>query len=289
MSSVVEELIREAADCFDRAGIPEAEREARRVADVLLPGVSTLDPDQPPPAFTTRFIELVRQRERRVPLDRLLGHVRFRALELAIGEGTFAPQPETSAVVDWCVAALDRAGLRSPRVVDLCTGPGTVALALANEVPGAEVHAVEISPAAFAWAQRNAETRQAAGDRPVRLHLADAATALRSLDGTFDLVVSNPPYVADHELSQLQPEVREYDPRLAVRGGPDGLDLVRIVERAAARLCRDGGLLAVEPSDRQGSSAPSVLTATAAWTEVEDHRDGDGRDRFVTARRAERG
>lgn len=289
MSTVMDELIREATDCFDRAGIPDAEREARRVADVLLPGTGPLDLNLPPPTFEARFIELVRQRERRVPLDRLLGQVRFRALELVIGEGTFAPQPETSAVVDWCVATLERAGLQYPRIVDLCTGPGTIALALAHEVPGAEVHAVEISPAAFAWAQRNAEGRRAAGDPPVLLHLADAATALRSLEGTFDMVVSNPPYVADHELGDLEPEVREHDPGIAVRGGPDGLDLVRVVERAAARLCREGGLLAIEHSDRQGSSAPRTLATTGDWAEVEDHRDDEGRDRFVTARRTERG
>jgi release factor glutamine methyltransferase len=235
---------------------------------------------------TAEFVDFVRRRTARVPLERLIGSVKFRNIELLVGEGAFVPQPETEPVVQWCVEAVAREALVTPRMVDLCTGPGTIALALANELPDAEVHAVEISPDAFAWLKRNADRRARAGDRRTTLHLADITDALHELNGRLDVVASNPPYVADHELASLQPEVRDHDPRVAIQGGRDGLDLVRLVERVASRLLRDGGLIVVEHSDRQGRSAPAVFEQAGGWVEIEEHRDQEGRDRFVTARRA---
>lgn len=229
-----------------------------------------------------RFRELVERRAARVPLQHLVGRVGFRHLDLLVGPGVFVPRPETESVVQWALDALSAERWPRPLVVDLCTGAGTIALAVAQEAPGARVHAVDVDPGALAWARRNVE----ATGLPVTLHHADVATALPDLAGRVDLVVSNPPYVAEHEAGIVDPEVREHDPAVALWAGPDGLDVVRLVAAAAARLLRPGGLVVVEHSDRQGETAPAMLSAAGGWVEVTDHHDLAGRDRFVTARRA---
>jgi release factor glutamine methyltransferase len=175
-------------------------------------------------------------------------------------------------------------GLPSPLCVDLCTGSGTIAFSLAKELPGAVVHAVERDPDALAWTRRNAALRVAAGDPEVQLHLGSAEDALPGFDGTLDLVISNPPYVATTEAHIPDPEVVDHDPGIALWAGEDGLDVVRLVEQAARRLLKPGGLLVVEHSDRQGRSAPALLEAAGGWSEVADHQDLAGRDRYVTAR-----
>ncbi len=197
----------------------------------------------------------------------------------------FVPRPETESVVQWAVDAVRREGWAAPLLVDLCAGSGTIAFALANEVPGATVHAVERDPGALAWTRRNADNRVRAGDPQVHLHLGSAEDALPELDGTVDLVASNPPYVAVSERHLADPEVVDHDPEVALFAGEDGLDVVRLVEQAARRLLRPGGLVVVEHSDRQGRSAPEVFLGAGGWCEVEDHQDLTGRDRFVTARR----
>ncbi|MCW2670049.1 MAG: protein-(glutamine-N5) methyltransferase, release factor-specific [Frankiales bacterium] len=224
---------------------------------------------------------LVARRASRVPLQHLTGSVGFRWIELEVGPGVFVPRPETESVVQW---AIDNVTRVNPLVVDLCAGSGTIAFALANEVPGATVHAVERDPVALEWTKRNAARLAAAGDPPVQLHLGSVVDCLPELDGTVDLVASNPPYVAEDERQLPEPEVIDHDPEIALFAGADGLDIIRLVEQAARRLLKPGGVVVVEHSDRQGRSAPAVFEQAGGWTEVEDHQDLTGRDRFVTAR-----
>lgn len=234
-------------------------------------------------AQRARFADLVDQRAARVPLQHLTGVAGFRRLELSVGPGVFVPRPETEVLAGWAIEALRR--LPAPLVVDLCAGSGAVALALAQEVPAARVHAVELDPQALAWARRNADARVAAGDPPVTLHGGDVAdpALLAGLAGAVDLVTANPPYIPLGAV--VEPEVAEHDPPAALWGGPDGLDTVRAVERAAARLLRPGGVVAVEHADRQGASVPAVFDRTGRWLDVADHPDLAGRPRFTTARR----
>jgi len=277
--------LRNASARLAEAGVASPEHDARALAahalglagpdDVAL--VEDLDADQ-----AAAFEDLVSRRVQRVPLQHLLGRARFRDLELEVGPGVFVPQPETGPVVQWTVDALR--GVPQPLCVDLCTGSGAIALALAHEVPGARVHAVELNPDSLVWTRRNVASRVAAGDPEVLLHQGDAEQALPELDGRLDLVVSNPPYVATGEAHIPTPEVLDHDPGVALWAGEDGLDVIRLVERAARRLLRPGGLLVVEHSSRQGATAPALLQATGGWNEVEDHRDDEGHDRFVTAR-----
>jgi release factor glutamine methyltransferase len=248
-----------------------------KLSDLLM--VDELLPEQ-----ATAYDELVGRRAQRVPLQHLTGSVGFRRIELEVGPGVFVPRPETESVVQWAVDAVGAEGWTSPVCVDLCAGSGTIAFALANEVPGAVVHAVERDPEALAWTRRNAANRIAAGDPEVQLHLASAEDALPGLDGTVDLVISNPPYVATTEAHIPDPEVVDHDPGIALWAGEDGLDVIRLVEQAARRLLKQGGLLVVEHSDRQGRTAPALLEGAGGWSEVQDHRDHAGRDRYVTAR-----
>jgi release factor glutamine methyltransferase len=141
------------------------------------------------------------------------------------------------------------------------------------------VWAVEKDPSAYAWAARNAEGTS------VDLRCGDFADAFAELDGTLDVVVSNPPYIPPGAVP-IDPEVRDHDPRLALYGGgEDGLAAVRVVERTARRLLRAGGLLVVEHADSQGESAPALLRGAGSWVSVADVEDLAGRPRYATARR----
>jgi release factor glutamine methyltransferase len=283
--TALRDAVRRAADRLAEAGVASPEHDARALAvhvlgldkpsDLLL--VDDLDDDQ-----AAAFADLVGRRAERVPLQHLTGSVGFRHIELLVGPGVFVPRPETESVVEWAVQALR--GVEAPLAVDLCTGSGTIAFALANEVPGITVHAVERDPGALAWTRRNAAARVEAGDPEVQLHEGDVADCLPGMDGQFDLVISNPPYVATHERHIPDPEVVDHDPEIALFAGEDGLDVVRLVERAARRLLKPGGLVVVEHSDRQGETAPALFRDAGGWVDVADHRDLADRDRFVTAR-----
>jgi release factor glutamine methyltransferase len=223
------------------------------------------------------FSRLVERRASRVPLQHLTGSAPFRYLEVAVGPGVFVPRPETEVVAGWCIEALR--GSDAPLVVDLCTGSGVIALSIAHEVRGATVHAVEREAAAYEWAIRNAT------GTGVIVHRSDAAQALAELNGTVDLVVGNPPYLPDAHRELVDPEVRDHDPDAALWGGADGLDGPRMIEMAGRRLLREGGLVAVEHADDQGSAVADIFRASGQWAHIAVRQDLAGRDRFVTAQR----
>jgi release factor glutamine methyltransferase len=223
------------------------------------------------------FDALVARRARREPLQHLTGVAGFRYVEVAVGPGVFVPRPETELLAGWAIELL--ADRPAPVVVDLCTGSGAIALALATEVPAASVHAVEMAPEAYVWARRNL------AGTSVDLRLGDIADGLPDLDGLVDLVVANPPYIPLDAYETVAPEARDHDPPEALWSGQDGLDVVRVVERVGHRLLRPGGWLGCEHADQQGESAPAVFTAGGRWSDVRDRPDLAGRPRFVTARR----
>ncbi|MDQ1711519.1 MAG: release factor glutamine methyltransferase [Frankiaceae bacterium] len=276
------------ADAVERlaaAGVESARWDAEQlVAHVLgvartsLPVVPNLDAAQ-----YDALQALVARRASREPLQHIVGSVGFRYIELAVGPGVFVPRPETESVAGRAVEEARRAGTPKPVVVDLCSGSGAIALAVAHEVPNAEVHAVEIDPDALEWLRRNASARRRAGDSTVTLHHADVSHAVPELDGTVDVVVSNPPYVAEHEMAHVEPEVADHDPRLALVAGRDGLDVIAEVERTAKRLLRNGGVVVVEHSDRQGESVPALFDSAGGWAGVQDHPDLAGRPRYTVA------
>jgi release factor glutamine methyltransferase len=236
--------------------------------------------------FDPRFWNEVARREAREPLQHITGLAYFRYLELEVGPGVFVPRPETEVVTGWAIDALTEMDVAEPVVADLGTGSAAIALAIAQEVPRARVHAVEADPLARRWAERN--IARCAGSAPhtrgrVTVEYGDFASALPSLSGAVDLVISNPPYIPVG--ATVPPEVSEYDPAGALWGGTDGLDAVRVIEAAAARLLRPGGLVAVEHGAPQGAAVYWIFAEERGWRDTRNHRDLAGRDRFVTARR----
>jgi len=167
-------------------------------------------------------------------------------------------------------------------VVDLCTGSGAIALAIKDEVPAAEVHGVELSDLAHAWAIRNRDDL----GLDVDIRLGDATSAFPDLEAAVDVVVSNPPYIPVGAVPN-DPEVRDHDPDVALYGGSaDGLRIALEVAARAAVLLRTGGFFVMEHADVQGDSLPAALRAAGCWRDIQDHVDLNGRPRAVTAVRA---
>lgn len=277
-------LLREATARLAAAGVASPDHDAAELLAHVLGTTRTRLGLVAEPSAQQReaYDALVARRAAREPLQHLTGTAAFRYLELAVGPGVFVPRPETELLAGWGVEraqeVLDSG--RVPVVVDLCTGSGAIALAVATEVPAAEVHAVELGEAAGEWAARNL-----AGSG-VELRHGDMADAFGDLDGTVDVVLCNPPYIPLEAYESVAAEARDHDPHLALFSGDDGLDALRVLERVAARLLRTGGVVGAEHADVQGSSAPAVFSRAGRWSDVRDHPDLAGRPRYTTARLA---
>jgi release factor glutamine methyltransferase len=280
------EALERAVDLLTRAGVSDARVDAELLIGHVL-GVSrggvqakavmgaSLGADD-----AAALTDLVERRAAREPLQHITGRAAFRALELSVGPGVFVPRPETESVAQLAIDALRAVAGPRPLGVDLGTGSGAIALAMATEVPHARVFGVEVSPHAYVWTRQN--FREHGGD-DARAVFVDLADALPELDGTVDVVASNPPYIPIGAIPR-DPEVRLHDPELALYGGADGLDVMREVSATALRLLRPGGFLVVEHGDEQAASVGALLTA-AGWSAVAHHRDLTGRDRATSALR----
>ncbi|QSR25927.1 protein-(glutamine-N5) methyltransferase, release factor-specific [Nocardioides aromaticivorans] len=281
--STTRELVRAAADRLAAAGVGSPEYDAAEllahVLDTTRGRLLLVDAVEEPQR--RRYDDLVARRAAREPLQHLTGSAAFRHVEVAVGPGVFVPRPETELLAGW---AIDRArevvaAGEVPVVVDLCTGSGVIARSIADEVPEARVHAVELDPDAHAWAERNL------AGTGVDLRLGDLATAFDELAGQVHVLVSNPPYVPLEAWESVAVEARDHDPHLALFSGDDGLDAIRVIAVRGLLLLRPGGVVGVEHADAQGEAAPAVFSHDGRWEEVRDHRDLAGRPRFLTARR----
>nr|WP_253259388.1 peptide chain release factor N(5)-glutamine methyltransferase [Subtercola boreus] len=277
-------LLEHAVDVLRRAGVPDPEVDAQLLLGHVL-GASrgqvqaSAYTDSPVSVDDAVAIsEVVERRATREPLQHITGTAGFRLLELAVGPGVFVPRPETEFVAGIAIDSLRATADESPIGVDLGTGSGAIALALATEVPHARVWAVENSTAAFIWARQNFGRVAAENARLVFIDLADA---LPELDGLVSVVISNPPYIPTDAIPR-DPEVRLFDPEHALYGGADGLDVVRSVSQTALRLVRPGGTLVLEHGELQGPGIRSLLAADG-WHAASTHRDLTGRDRATTA------
>jgi release factor glutamine methyltransferase len=267
--------IDEAAGALAQAGIGsaavDAELLAAHTAGVDRGRLAFFEPDEP---FFDRYRDLVAARSRRIPLQHVTATAAFGPLVLEVGPGVFIPRPETESLLEW---ALAQHLSDTPVIVDLCTGSGALAIALADARPAAHVIAVDDSVEALEYARRNC------AGRAVDLIAADvtAPGLLGERDGTVDLVVSNPPYIPDGAV--LEPEVAEHDPAHALFGGPDGMQVIAPIVTLAARLLRPGGFAAVEHDDDTAAQTVALFEASGAFAEVTSRQDLAGRPRFVTA------
>ena len=208
------------------------------------------------PAQIQRWQSLLTGRTNRIPLQHLLGTAQFCGLEFEVNRSVLVPRPETELLAEaaWAVAAVKESAV----VLDVGTGSGCLAVAVAAHAEETIVHALDVSPAALNMARANAE-RHGVADR-ITFHEGDALMALPSV-GLFDVIVSNPPYIPSLEIESLQVEVRDHDPRLALDGGADGLDFYRSLARhSLSRLQPDGRLL-LEVGDGQAGAVAELITA----------------------------
>ena len=284
----VADAVAEATNTLNDANVPSPKVDAEWLAAFVLnvsrgrlATATDLTDEQ-----AERFRRLVAQRAERIPLQYLIGSAPFRHLELAVGKGVFVPRPETEGLVTWGLRWLGRRP--GALVVDLCAGSGAIAASVAAEVPGSRVHAVEKDPVALGWLRRNLDEFALAGI-VVSIVGGDATdpSVLADLDGTVDLVLSNPPYVPEIAAASLPPEVSSHDPHPAVFGGVDGLEVIRPLIGRIAGLLRPGGAFAIEHDETHAYVVPALVNADGRFEDVQVHHDLARRPRFTTATRTD--
>jgi release factor glutamine methyltransferase len=272
-----------AEDALARAGIPTARHDAEWIAATVLHrrrgSLASGGDDAFPNGAEGRFAEMVARRARREPLAYVLGTVNFRGLELEVGPGVLVPRAETEVTAGRAIARARERGTR-PTVVDVGTGCGAIALSLAAEVPDARIFATEASGAARGWALRNLART---GLRCTLLPGNLMAPLHPALGGGVDVIVSNPPYVPDDEWDGLEPEVRRFEPKEAVLGGPTGLEVIAELLEQVRMWIAPGGWLVMEIAPPQADRVCKLL-GVIGYANVELTPDLAGRARVVEGR-----
>lgn len=225
-----------------------------------------------------RAREWVQRRGRREPLQHILGTANFLGLELEVTPDVLIPRPETELLAERAAKFLRER--EHPTVLDLGTGSGCLPIYLTHAVPDATALALDVSPAALAVARRNATTHGV--DTRITFRESDGFAAVER-EARFDLIVSNPPYIPAAEIATLQPEVRDFDPRLALDGGEDGLSFYRMLSEGAARFLKTDGKLMAEFGDGQADAVRRLFEARD-WTVEEVVSDYRPTPRFLIAR-----
>ena len=261
---------REIADMLEKIGVPDAEFDTRcifeQVTGKKLEQITELSDLE-----RLRIYEMGAHRIESQPLQYILGEWEFFGMRLFVGEGVLIPRPDTEVLVetvlDWC------RDMPKPRIIDLCTGSGCIALALQKHLPKAKVHALDISDAALSYARKNTDYHRL----PVKLHRGDVLQA--PVHGRFDVIVSNPPYLTTDEMAHLQPEI-QYEPASALDAGEDGLLFYREITRIWKDSLNPGGLLAFEIGEQQGEAVSGILE-THGFERIRVIQDYAHHDRVV--------
>lgn len=290
-------IVRGAAAMLRAAGVDTPEHDAKllcaeafgvdlqSVNKTMLLGDGLLGLAEDPVKPLEAFHAMIDRRARREPLQHITGHAPFRYLDLKVGPGVFIPRPETELIVQEGIDWITRNGGYHARVVDLCAGSGAIGLAVVTEVPGSEVWAVEKSERTAEWTRRNLnETAQAhpsiIGNYHLEIGDATQMPILHQLDGTIDIVLTNPPYVPLSEIPE-QPEVRDYDPDMALYGGSaDGTLIPERIILRAGKLLRPGGLLVMEHDISQGERLAAYANAHG-FANTRVRNDYTGRPRYL--------
>jgi release factor glutamine methyltransferase len=227
------------------------------------------------PEEFTRYDEALSQRAHGVPSQYITGHQEFWGMDLVVSPAVLIPRPETEHLIETVMPLAHK--VHKPRIVDVGTGSGAIALALAKELPNAEIHATDISPPVLEIAKANAARHQL--EARIHFHQTDLLAEFKNAE--FDFVVSNPPYVGECEADEVQLEVRKFEPRSAVFAGPTGLEVIhRLIPQARTAL-KSGGWLVIEIS---GTIVEGVRSALSGWNEVDVVNDLQGTPRVAMAR-----
>ncbi|MDQ3472905.1 MAG: peptide chain release factor N(5)-glutamine methyltransferase [Acidobacteriota bacterium] len=259
MSISIADAIREGAQLFHDAGLAEARREAGGLLQHVIGRDRTFvlaHPEQQlSPAQLQTFRELLKRRAAGEPLQYLTAQQSFFGLDFEVAPGVLIPRPETELLVELALEIIQ--GTLAPRICDVGTGSGCIAITLLHERTDAHAVAIDISPSAIEIAKRNA-LRHQVGSRLTFVH-TNCFSSLSPSEVSFDLIVSNPPYLTENEFAGLQREVRDHEPRAALAGGPDGLDVVRRLLIESDAFLKPGGHLLIEIGFNQASTVQSLL------------------------------
>jgi release factor glutamine methyltransferase len=271
------EAMHKAAEWLKALGVEDPAKEAELLVTVGL-GVDRVSLYRDDPALgweDPRILdEMLARRERREPIQYILGEVEFYGLRITVGPGVLIPRPETELLVEEALRRLK--GKLSPRVLELCTGSGCVALAVARELPEARVIATENSAHALRYAHKNAELNGLGN-----VAFLSGSLFMPVAGQSFDAVLSNPPYIRTGDIDTLAPEIRNWEPREALDGGPDGLDFYRQIIPRAKDFLNPGGALIVE----MGASLAPEVARIASDAGLRPHpplQDWGGCDRVMS-------
>jgi release factor glutamine methyltransferase len=276
------QLVRDTARRLKQAGVPEPTSSAEVLLSELLEvrrGELAFYDEPLSEKQTAVYEAWISRRLRREPVQRILGYAYFRKVWLELDDHTLIPRSDTESVVDAVLEAVDRRN-GACRVLDLGTGSGAIAVSIAQERPTCDVHATDRSEGALKVARRNA----ARAGATIRFYEVDLASGLDALVGSVDVLVSNPPYIRSAEIEALAPEVRGWDPRAALDGGPDGLDFYRRIFAEAGPLLKDGADLVLEVGDGQAEKVLG-LGRCAGYVPLGTRPDLTGTPRTVLLRR----
>lgn len=279
----IKELLRWTTDHFHKKGI----ESPRLDAQILLAHVMSCQKieliarsdDEPTDDERTRFKELIRQRIEGWPVAYLVGHRDFYLLSFEVSPAVLVPRPDTETLVELALRMVK--GNPTPTILDVGTGSGCIAVSLAHQCKGAAVTAIDVSPDAIDIANRNAANHGVANR--VTFLTGDLFAPLPG--STFDLIVSNPPYISHAELAELPVDVREHEPRVALDGGPDGLAFYRRIAADANAFLKPGGSVMVEIGWTQEPAVRALFEGRSEWTSVTSAKDGGGRWRVVSAKK----
>ena len=292
------ELLQNAIARLRKAGVDSPQYDAR-VLFAHACGVSLSDLNKAlilgdlndfPPDYASKYSDFISRRASREPLQHITGHAPFRYLDLSVGKGVFVPRPETEVVVQEGIDWIRANNLNNPVVVDLCAGSGAIGLSVVTEVADAQVWAVEKSPEAFQYLQKNYRKIAEEYDISNRYHaiLGDATDAnlpeISAIKGLVDLVITNPPYVPENQPVE-QIEARDYDPEMALYGGSqDGLLIPQKIMEASFEYLRPGGIMIMEHDITQGK-ALSDYAQNIGFGSAKVKNDLTNRARFVVCKK----
>lgn len=276
------ESLRTAKESLERSSIEDAAKEAETIiAHCLKTDRATLYRDNPqiPGGPAAEIDSLVKRRATREPLQYILGYMEFLALKIKVGQGVLIPRPETELLAEEAIKIISnfKFQILNFKILDLCTGSGCLALSLAKELPDIEVYGTDISESAIKYANKNAALNMIKNVTFLEGSLFEPVKGL-----TFDLIVSNPPYIRSNDIQDLQPEIKDWEPQDALDGGADGLDYYRLIIHAAKNYLNEGGYLMLELGINQ-ADAVKRMAEDAGLKDITLIKDYAGIDRIFIA------
>ncbi len=279
----IAECIQVAAGHLENSGIATARVDAEIILQETLgfsrAGIYALYGEEISPEITREYLEKIRLRGKRFPLQYITGAASFYGINLKVSPGVFIPRPETEILVEKAFGLLSEMGRESVNVLDIGTGCGNIAVAIASMRKNAHVTAVDINPLALKVARENIENHRLVNR--VRLISSELFSGLRPGVDRFDMIISNPPYIPERVIGTLEPEVRFFEPLEAINGGPDGTSIIRRIAALSPDFLSEDGflLLEIDPSQTEMLSREIF----SGWKVVNFYRDLAGKNRILVA------